>query len=164
MPLQSCTFHRLQALTVKGCRVCKCVLPQWLQPLQRAAAAPVQHQPVPNPNGRVEEKPLDHGLFLLRGAPRRADGAALPGASVLRLFAASAADIRLLCDARSARCLRVEFGNAGLLPPRFKGYPSNPQNLCSSCPERALDECSLPPYSLPGGELLFHLRRGGRRA
>ena len=55
--------------------------------------------------------------FFLCSAPRRADGTALTGASVLRLFADPAADLWLLCDSRAPCCLRPEFGDTGLLSP-----------------------------------------------
>ena len=64
----------------------------------------------------MEEKSLDHGLFILCSAPWRTDGAALSGASVLRLFAVPAADLWLLCDPRAPCCLRPESGDAGVLP------------------------------------------------
>ena len=43
----------------------------------------------------MEAQPLNTGICLLCGAARRADGTALPGASVRRLFTAPAADLLL---------------------------------------------------------------------
>ena len=44
------------------------------------------------PIGLWKLQPLNTGICLLCGAPRRADGAALPGAAVLRLFVVPAAN------------------------------------------------------------------------
>ncbi len=90
------------------------------------------------PIGRMEAQPLNTGICLLCGAPRRTDGAALPGAAVRRLSVVPAADLWLRCDPRAPCCLRSESGNAGLLPPRPKGYSAEPQDLWPACRRRAL--------------------------
>ena len=124
----------------------------------------MQHQSVPDPHRTMEAQPLNTGVCLLCGAPRRTDGAALPGAAVLRLFAVPAANFWLLCDARSPCCLRPESGDAGLLPPRPQGYPEDPQDLWFACRRRAPYQSPVAPHALPGGKLLLHLRRGDRCA
>lgn len=104
------------------------------------------------------------GFSFFVAPPWRTDGAALPGASVLRLFAVPATDFWLLCDACSPCCLWPESGDAGLLPPRPQGYPADPQDLWFACRRRAPYQSPFTPHALPRGELLLHLRRGDRCA
>lgn len=148
---------------LSGCAVSAGIWAGQIQLVQRAAAAALQYQHVPDPDRCSDTPALLARVCLFRRAARCAFGSGVPGSCVFRLFAVAAADAGILYHAHADPDLRVQPDNTGLLPASAEGSAGRHRGAFDDC------ICGIPcgpaaaAHRLSAGKLFLRVRAGHRR-